>query len=122
MNSKLNDLGKEGEQLAALFLEKKGYSILNLNYRFRHYEVDLIAKKGRMVVFVEVKRRKSKKFGYPEEFVNAQKKKNLKDCANHYMSQIPDLTPLRFDIISIYWPEEATEEEADIVHFEDAFY
>lgn len=122
MNSKLTDLGKEGEQLATLFLENKGYIVLNINYRYKHYEVDVIAKKGNLIIFAEVKRRNSKKFGFPEQFVNHQKKKNLKECANHYMSLIKELTPLRFDIISIYWPDGCSQDEADIIHFEDAFY
>lgn len=122
MKSKLNELGKEGEKLASIFLQKKGFDIICMNYRHRHYEVDIIAQHGQTIVFIEVKRRNSKKYGPPEQFVNAQKRKNLQECANHYMAQIPELTPLRFDIISIYWPEGAEEDAADIVHFEDAFY
>lgn len=122
MNSKLNELGKEGEKIASLFLKNHGYQILHENYRYKYYEVDLIAKENNTIVFIEVKRRNSKKFGYPEQFVDATKKKNLRECANHFMSQIPDLTPLRFDIISIFWPKDADVSNADIVHFKDAFY
>jgi len=121
MNSKLNDLGKEGEKLALFFLKNKGYKILNTNYRYKHYEIDIIAEKEKMIVFIEVKRRQYLKYGFPEYFVDAKKRENMRICAQHYMDQIKELTPLRFDIISIYVPHQNIE-EAVIDHFEDAFY
>jgi len=72
-----NITGQKGEQMAAEFLEKNGYKILETNWRFMNLEADIIAEKSKILVIAEVKTRKSNYFGEPESFVTKQKQKNL---------------------------------------------
>ena len=77
-----NELGKEGEELAAKWLSENGYSILHTNWRHSHYEIDIVATKGKFLHFVEVKARKASPFGYPEDSVTKKKFKNLCNYIN----------------------------------------
>ena len=77
-------IGDRAEQTAADFLKKKGYSILESNYRFKRAEIDLIVKKDELIAFVEVKYRANSKFGYPESFVNDKKAELIGLAATHY--------------------------------------
>lgn len=100
-------LGTEKEELAIRYLEEQGATVLAKNFYFRTGEVDLVIKDGEYVCFVEVKFRKSKNFGLPEEAVTIAKQKKIIQGAkvylyqNHYKSE----TPCRFDVISIYQEE-----------------
>lgn len=116
--SKNNDLGKDAEELAVIYLKRKNYQILEVNYRVGHKEIDIICRDDRTIVFVEVKYRSVSHFGYPEDFVNEKKRQNIKEIAFHYLESFDRLTPIRFDIISI--AKDGT--VSDILHFEDAFY
>ena len=94
--------GKQGETLAAAYLEKAGYQIIERNYRCLFGEMDLVARDGQTVVFVEVKSRKSDRFGVPQLSVGLQKQKKLSQIALHYLEQkrfYPCDT--RFDVIAI---------------------
>jgi putative endonuclease len=75
--------GKQGETLAAAYLEKAGYQIIERNYRCLFGEMDLVARDGQTVVFVEVKSRKSDRFGVPQLSVGLQKQKKLSQIALH---------------------------------------
>jgi putative endonuclease len=110
--------GKEGEALAADFLMKKGFEIIERNYRHKRSEIDLIAKKDNWLIFVEVKMRSSDVYGYPEDFVDYRKAKNVIDGAEEYTYQQNWLGNVRYDIISI----REQHGEKEIVHIEDAFY
>lgn len=110
--------GEEGEDLAAEFLEKNGFSILERNYRHRKSEIDLIVQKENWLIFVEVKARTSIAFGYPEEFVDSHKKRMIFQGALQYMTDKDWLGNVRYDIVSVYFSREGTE----IRHIEDAFY
>lgn len=114
-NSKNIVNGKNGENLAEQYLIQKGYSILYKNWRYKHSEVDIIAKHNNTIVFIEVKYRKNSQFGYPEEFVNEHKIKKMHQAADAYIEQNQWEGELRFDIISIEAPDK-------VMHFEDAFY
>lgn len=96
-----NETGLEGEKLAAEWLTAKGYVIKELNWRHRHWEVDIIAIKGDTLHFVEVKTRRSTKYGNPEESINKQKMKNLKDAAEQYQHQNPGWKWIQFDVLAI---------------------
>jgi putative endonuclease len=113
------DLGARGEQLAKELLQKKGYALLETNWRHRRSEVDLIAKDGDVLVFVEVKTRTSDYFGRPEVFVTPQKEKLLVRAAHAYMEQIRHEWEIRFDVISVIWQDE---EQVEVEHLEDAFW
>ena len=116
--SKNNDLGKDAEELAVIYLKRKNYRILEVNYRVGYKEIDIICQDGRMIIFVEVKYRSEIHFGYPEDFVNEKKRQNIKEAAFQYIESLDRLTPVRFDIVSIAKDGNIS----DILHFEDAFY
>lgn len=113
-----NETGTKGEQIAANYLEKKGYTVLETNWRFKNLEADIIANINKTLVIAEVKTRKSNYFGEPETFVNKQKQKNLIMAANEYVVRNQLDMEVRFDIISII----INDKEIKINHIEDAFY
>lgn len=79
-------IGKQGEELAKNFLIKKGFSIVEMNYRFsRIAEIDIIAQKDNILHFVEVKTRTQNFFGSPLEAINRTKLISIYKCANHYL-------------------------------------
>ncbi len=94
--------GPSGEELAVQYLQEKGYKILERNYRFEHGEIDIVALDGQMLVFVEVKARRSTRFGEPEEAMTDVKVKNLCATADGYMFEhkMEDQS-CRFDVIAI---------------------
>lgn len=96
-----NETGIEGEKLAEQWLIAKGYKIRHTNWRHRHLEVDIIAEKGDTLHFVEVKSRRSTRYGNPEESINKQKIKNLKDAAEQYQLLNPGWKWIQFDVLAI---------------------
>jgi len=110
--------GKRGEDLAADFMEGNGYGILERNYRYKHSEIDLIAKKGNWLVFVEVKTRSSQAFGFPEEFVDEKQIEKILEGADQYLYETNWTGNVRYDIIAVNLESESP----DIQHFEDAFH
>ncbi|MCY7359852.1 MAG: YraN family protein [Rudanella sp.] len=113
-----NDFGKQGEEEAMHYLQANGYQVLERNYRYQHAEIDLIAQKGKMIIFVEVKARSSTAFGNPEEFVSYTKVRLLKKAAEHYIFAKDWQHDVRFDIVAIV----RTGGEMKVKHIEDAFY
>jgi putative endonuclease len=115
---KNNNLGKTGEGIAANYLLRKGYKILQENWRFGKNEIDLIALDGVTTVFVEVKARVTDNRGHPEQAVTITKQRAIKKVADAYLYEYETIK-IRFDIIAItFWPGAGT----DIRHFEDAFF
>ncbi len=94
-------LGKLGERLAAEYLTKKGYQLLETNYHRREGEVDLICKKDKSIVFVEVKTRTSIDFGWPEEAVTDSKVEKIEQAARRYLEDNNLNLPWQIDVISI---------------------
>jgi len=103
VRGKRKELGQKGEEAAALYLRRKGYKIIEQNYRYsRLGEIDLIAQEGKDLVFVEVKTRSSLSFAEPEEAVNYQKQKRIIKLAQGYLlNQKLDQVSCRFDVVSI---------------------
>lgn len=101
------DLGKHGEQLAEAYLVNNGFTILHRNWRFSHYEVDIIAMKDGLLHFVEVKSRTSDKFGYPEESVSKKKVKDLLRAVDEYLFLHPQYNNFHLDILSVTAPADA---------------
>lgn len=95
--------GSRYEQLAAEYLTVKGLVILEQNYRGRHGEIDLVARDGTYLVFVEVKYRKDDRMGTPAESVDARKQQRIRRTAREYLyiHRHGDETPCRFDVVSI---------------------
>jgi putative endonuclease len=110
--------GKEGEDMAARFLMEKGFEIIERNYRYKRSEIDLIVKKNNWLIFVEVKLRSSDMYGYPEDFVDYKKAKNIIDGAEQYTYENDWQGNVRYDIVSIRLLKDKTE----IIQIEDAFY
>ncbi len=117
--AKHNETGIKGEEIAEKFLQTKGYTILFKNWTFDKKEVDIIALKEHLLVFVEVKTRGDSYFGFPEDAVNERKQEYLKVAAEEFLHQYPEYTEIQFDIISIILTNGVAKE---IVHFEDAFF
>ena len=98
----LKNLRKEGEgaeTLAAGYLKQQGYRILERNYRISLGEIDIIARDGGTVVFVEVRLRRSAEYGGAAESITARKRRRLRLAAEHYLARLPSEPPCRFDAI-----------------------
>lgn len=97
------DIAKRGESLAIAHLKARGYDILEQNYRAIRGEIDLIAQDSDFIVFVEVKTRRSLKFGLPQTAVTTQKQRQISKVALAYL-QAKNLfdAPCRFDVIAIH--------------------
>ena len=113
-----HELGKLGEELAVEYLIKKGYQILERNWRSGHKEIDIIAQIDDILVIVEVKTRKSDEYGEPDIAVGKDKQQKLIWAADAYVRKNQLDVDVRFDIVSIVF----TDEEPVIEYIEDAFY
>ncbi len=112
-------LGKKAEDIAEKFLKEKGYEILQRNYQFGHGEIDIIAKDGDVLVFVEVKSRSDSRFGDPEYALSYPKQKMLVRSAHGYLYEKNiDEVECRFDLVAIKLYEG---KEPEINHIESAF-
>ncbi|GAB4025651.1 YraN family protein [Spirosoma koreense] len=112
-----NETGQRGEEEAVQFLRQQGYEIMTRNFRHQHAEIDLIAKKGKLLLFVEVKTRTNLSYGNPEEFVSYTKAHLVMKAAEHYIFSTDWRFDIRFDIIAVT----IAGNELRIKHIEDAF-
>ncbi len=94
-------LGAGGEALAAQWLTAKGFAVLHMNWRYSHYEIDIIASCNNILHFVEVKTRRNKKFGEPEESVDTKKIRYLMKAGEQYQYLNPQWKRVQFDVLSI---------------------
>jgi putative endonuclease len=95
-------VGKTGEEAAVRYLQQQGYCILERNYRCRFGEIDLIARDGRTLTFIEVKTRRSHKFGPAASAVTFAKQRHLIRASQVYMAQTGTAYDLcRFDVVTI---------------------
>lgn len=103
------------EGIAAEYLKKKGYQIITQNFYTRFGELDLIARDGLYLVFVEVKYRADRRGGHPLEAVDRNKMRRIRRSAQFYLMRygFPETTPCRFDVVGILGEE--------VVHIENAF-
>ena len=97
-------LGDRGENMAARHLRNQGYKIIMRNFRCDLGEIDIIARQGKTLVFVEVKTR-AYDDPTPEEQVNPQKRQQIQNAAKFYLTRygVPQ-PPARFDVVAIIWP------------------
>lgn len=93
--------GKKGEDIAVAYLKKRGYTILHRNWRFKHKEIDIIARDAGRLVIVEVKLRGTDYFGHPSEWVTRKKQGFLVEAAEAYLETLDEEPEVRFDVISI---------------------
>ena len=113
------EIGIFGENMAISHLSELGYEIMHRNWRYKHLEIDIIAKNNKILVFVEVKTRNNNHYGEPEIAVNQKKENLIANAGAAYMRQIGHNWEVRFDIISIIYKNEKS---FTIKHFEDAFF
>ena len=114
------ELGRAGEDLAALYLADRGWVIVDRNVRFsRDGELDIIASRGGVLAFVEVKTRRSRAFGIPAEAVTPTKQRRIRGLAQRYLAERrPRARSVRFDVIEV----EPNARGAFLLrHLEDAF-
>ncbi|MBA7543314.1 hypothetical protein ES705_35644 [subsurface metagenome] len=113
----MNRKGREGEVAAVKYLEKKGYKVVERNFRCRRGEIDIIARKDEELVFVEVKNWDALTIDSVEHSLNSLKKQRLIETAHYFIHCHPELkeSRIRFDLIFIHG------ELSKIDHFENAF-
>jgi putative endonuclease len=113
-----SDVAKRGEDAAALYLERRGWRIVERNYRRREGEIDIIATRPGVIAFVEVKTRRSRTFGTPAEAVTTRKRARIRTLAARFVSEHrPRVAELRFDVVDIVWDARGL----SITHLERAF-
>ncbi len=119
MSNYKKQFGNRGEDIAADFLENKGYEIVERNYRYGHGELDIIAKDGDILVFVEVKTRKNLEYGPPELAITKNKQYQVRKIAEAYIIEknITD-TDVRIDVVAILIQKNLPPK---ITHIENAF-
>ncbi|MBQ4527664.1 MAG: YraN family protein [Clostridia bacterium] len=97
-----NISGKFGEMYASKYLEQNGYKIIRRNYKTRFSEIDIVAKDGEVLCFVEVKTRKNKEFGLGLEAVDSNKRDKMILGARSYMASYSPSCDIRFDVVEVY--------------------
>lgn len=110
-------IGRQGEELAAAYLESRGMRVIERNFRVQGGEIDLIAEDGRYLAFVEVKTRRGGAFGRPREAVDVRKQAHLICAARAYLARFPSPPFCRFDVVEVLWQGE----KPRIVHIPNAF-
>lgn len=108
--------GKHGEDLACWYLKKLGYKILERNYRIRGGEIDIVAKDGDYLVFVEVKARYSHEYGLPSESITPWKIKHLLKTAQFYLLKIDwGDGPYRLDFVSVDYADSRDNPKIELI-------
>jgi putative endonuclease len=112
------NLGKSGEDIAVDYLQNHGYRLITRNYRRKSGEIDIICLDGDTYVFIEVKTRKSSRYGHPLEAVTRAKQRQISFTALDYLTRHDLLdTPVRFDVIAII----NDPLNIEVTHIKDAF-
>ncbi len=119
MRQTTKEIGACGEQKAKLFLERRGYDIKETNWRFKRYEIDIIAGFEDLLVFVEVKTRSHSDVARPEGAVTRLQWGNIAQAAGVYMARNDYNWEVRFDIVAITLFQDGTNE---IEHFKDIYF
>ena len=107
----------QGEREAVKYLKKEGYEILETNWHFHRYEIDIIAQKGEVLAIVEVKTRATDYFGDPEDAVDYKKRRKIVESADAYIEERDLDVEVRFDIVAIL----KTKDGLKLRFIEDAF-
>lgn len=109
-------MGKWGEKVAANYLFRKGYEIIDHDWHSGHRDIDIVAQQGNTIVFVEVKTRRNRFFGDPQDAIDYWKRYNLRRAINHYV-KFYGIDNYRFDIITVVGSLNC--ETPEITHLED---
>ena len=119
--STTREAGDRGEAMAAEYLRENGYEILASQFRCRFGEIDLIAEKDGVLLFVEVKLRTNLRYGMPCEYVTAKKQEKLRAAALLYLSMHGLDVPARFDVAEVYTDVCRSAGKTRIAYIENAF-
>jgi len=119
MTNKL--FGTWGEEKAAKFLQDKGYKIIGMNYKNRFGEIDIIAERKKLIIFVEVKTRRDDNFASAMEYVDDRKKVNVVTVAGMWLVENNIEAQPRFDVIEVYAPNGTDTDMPRINHIMNAF-
>jgi len=113
-------LGREAEEVAARYLQSRGWAIVGTNVRSGRREVDIVASKDGVLAFIEVKCRRGRRYGHPLEAITAAKRKEIARVAGAWLAEhrLPRGTTVRFDAVSVVWPPG---EEPQVHHLQDAW-
>ena len=112
------ELGRRGEDLAVSVFRRLGFEVMERNYRCKHGEIDLIARRGRVLVFCEVKTRRTDVWGIPAEAVDHRKQSRLRLLAAVWLAERSvDPVEVRFDVVSVI----VRPERSEVTHIPDAF-
>ncbi|OHA63967.1 MAG: hypothetical protein A2842_00945 [Candidatus Wildermuthbacteria bacterium RIFCSPHIGHO2_01_FULL_48_25] len=112
-------LGKLGEMRAREYLERKGYKILEQNYKTRRAEIDIVARKGSTLVIVEVRSTADEKFGMPEETLGPRKKRRLLWNAKAYVARKRYKELYRIDAICVVFRGDGSDIPMRLTHYEN---
>lgn len=118
-NKKKSRIGGEGEAVARQYLEQRGYHIRHINWRYDHYELDIVAEQGQMLIIVEVKTRDEWRIIEPEDAIDNAKIRRTVSAADAYIHTFDLDLPVRFDILSLIKHDDGT---YHVEHIDDAFY
>ena len=114
------EFGNKGEELAEQFLKRAGMQVLERQYKTQTGEIDLICKDAGEIVFVEVKARRSRAFGYPEESVSKNKIEKILAVGQQYLAETgQEVAPYRIDVVAI---EFIGTEKPEVTHFSHIGY
>lgn len=124
MSDQTSLIGRWGEAQVGKWLQRQGYVLMASGYRCRMGEIDLIAKKGNTLAFVEVKLRKNARFAAAREQVTPAKQRRILTTARFYLAQNPDLAECfcRFDVAEVYAPQGMETKRPEINYLENAFW
>lgn len=115
-------VGQQGETLAAKHLRRKGYKIIARNVRTRQGEIDIVAKHKGVLVFAEVKTRRSESYGHPKQALTPDKQRRISMAALAYLKKHNAMQhPARFDVVTILNPEDNPKIEVIANAFELAY-
>jgi putative endonuclease len=121
METRQQQTGKSGEDLAVAFLKDKGYSIITRNYQYSNKsEIDIICKKKSTVIIVEVKSIKTVDYGYAEERIPEKKQRSIIRATYRFLTEYPEFQGknIRFDLVVVNFYKEPVE----VIHYQAAFW
>lgn len=121
MSNNRSEKGRLGEEYAARLLEREGYRILSRNFHTRYGEIDLIAQKGEILAFIEVKTRAADSFSRPAAAVSRQKQSRIILAAEGYLQRFPTALQPRFDVVEVVTEKAREFRVRGAEHLEGAF-
>jgi len=113
-------IGKIGEYAAVEYLIKHAYEVIERNWRYHKAEIDIIAKRNDLLIFVEVKTRQTDRYGKPEDFVSFAQRNMIVNAASRYMSKVNHEWAVQFDVIGILINQKGMVQRLN--HYEDVFF